>query len=181
MITCHVAGDEPLTTIGMSRRIVNRGGTTTSAAVTIGLSIPIGSYPSELNCSFSNNAGSSSYTCFLRGEYSANCAICEYKTINFSEPILSPPVITGVEQTITGTFFIQWDHTLDLHLLSRYIVYIQAPDNSTVRVSTTHPRLEIPNKEFNLVANENIVVAAFTQITESNARTIFLPAISNEG
>ncbi len=94
---------------------------------------------------------------------------------------MSPAVITEVEQTSTGTFFIQWDHTLDLHLLSRYIVYIQAPDNSTVHVSTTHPRLEIPNKEFSLVANENIVVAAFTQIAESNARIVFLPAISNEG
>lgn len=88
VITCHVAGDQPLTTVGMSRRIVNRGGTTASAAVTIGLSIPIGLYPSELTCSFANNAGSSSYTCFLRGELVLIMLyVNNYTTINFQNLI----------------------------------------------------------------------------------------------
>ena len=65
-IVCEMRNNR-LETIGISRNILNRQSTTVTA-VTIGLYVPVHSYPSEITCHFNYGvAGSSKFNCLLQG------------------------------------------------------------------------------------------------------------------
>lgn len=90
---------------------------------------------------------------------------------------MSPVLIRTAKKN--GTYLVEWEHTLDLHLLSHYTIYKQQPDKSFVYTSTRETRVDLQNTGFDLVANENLLVAAFSQ-TPENDKVIFLPALSNQ-
>lgn len=101
------------------------------------------------------------------------------------ESNLNPVFLSSnIEKTESGDFNITWRHTGDLSELSHYRVYKKTSNDSVQSYYTTNTQTTISNdlgNEFELVANVNLIVAAFRKVDEGNGLIVFLPAISNQG
>lgn len=87
------------------------------------------------------------------------------------------------EITDDGEFItINWEHTGDLSQLSHYIVYRKISNDTVKSYYTTNTQISIKDEgNDKLVANGNVVVAAFRKTDEPNGLVVYLPTISNQG
>ncbi len=88
-----------------------------------------------------------------------------------------PIEITLIERLDPKTFVVEWEHDPVPSLFSHYIVYKKQQDESIVQFVTTRRELVLFDTAFELIANENIIVAAF-RLSVNDDNVVYFPTIS---
>ena len=72
---------------------------------------------------------------------------------------------------------IEWNPAINQNnVLRDYVIYVQQPDNSISKHSTTNNNILLSNIFFDLILNQNIFVTAHSEPSRDN-RVILLPII----